>query len=44
MLKKIREVLDDIKYGEDITFKDFLKKLELTEQSFYPSYETNIKA
>ena len=43
MLKKIREVLDDIKYGEDITFKDFLKKLELTEQSFILAMRQTLK-
>ena len=43
MLKKIREVLDDMKYGEDITFKDFLKKLELTEQSFILAMRQTLK-
>lgn len=32
--ENIRQVLDGMKYGEDITFEDFLKKLGLTEESY----------
>ena len=35
--EKIKETLDSMKYGEDITFEDFLNKLQLNE-------ETNILA
>lgn len=31
---KIKEALDNMKYGEDITFESFLNKLELTEQEY----------
>lgn len=31
---KIFEYLNDIKIGEDITFEDFLKKLEMTFDSY----------
>ena len=32
--KKMKEVLDSMKYGEDIIFEDFLNKLQLTEESY----------
>ena len=41
--EKIREVHDDMKYGEDITFKDFLKKLQLTEQSYILAIRRTLK-
>ena len=31
--EKIKQILDSMKYGEDITFEDFLNKLQLTEES-----------
>lgn len=31
---KIKEVLASMKYGEDVTFVDFLKKLQLSEESY----------
>ena len=31
--EKIKQVLDSIKYGEDISFEDFLRKLGLAEES-----------
>jgi len=41
--ERIREVLDDMKYGEDITFKDFLKKLQLTKQSYILAIRHTLK-
>jgi len=40
MLKK----LDDMKYGEDITFKDFTKKGQLTEQSYILAIKHTLKS
>jgi len=31
---KIKQVLDSMKYGENISFEDFLKKVGLTEESY----------
>ena len=43
MLKKIREVLDSMKYGEDNTFEDFLNKLHLTEESYILAIRNTLK-
>ena len=32
--ERIRDVLDNMKYGEDISFEDFLNKLQLTEECY----------
>ena len=32
--EKIKQVLDGMKYGEDIIFEDFLRKLGLTEEGY----------
>ena len=32
--KKVKEALDEIKYGENISFEEFLNKLDLTEQHY----------
>lgn len=32
--QKIKDQLDCIKYGEDITFQEFLDKLAMTEESY----------
>ena len=40
---KIKEVLDSMKYGENITFGDFLKKLQLTEESYILAVRHTLK-
>ena len=32
--EKIKEVLDNMEYGEDVCFENFLNKLQLTEESY----------
>ena len=41
--EKIKDVLDTMKYGEDITFEDFLSKLELTEESYILAIRQTLK-
>ncbi len=41
--EKINEELNNMKYGEDITFKEFLKKLQLTEQSYILAIRHSLK-
>ena len=41
--EKIKQVLDSMKYGEDITFEDFLKKLGLTEESYLLAIRNTLK-
>lgn len=43
MLKKTKETLDSMKYGEDITFEDFLNKLQLTEENYILAIRQTIK-
>ena len=32
--EKIKQVLDNMEYGEDVCFENFLNKLQLTEESY----------
>ena len=41
--EKIREVLDSMRYGEDITFEDFLNKLHLTKESYILAIRNTLK-
>ena len=41
--EKIKQVLDGMKYGEDITFEDFLKMLGLTEESYLLAIRNTLK-
>ena len=40
---KIKQVLDAMKYGEDTTFEDFLKKLGLTEECYLLAIRNTLK-
>ena len=40
---KMKEVLDSMKYGEDIIFEDFLNKLQLTEESYILAIRHTLK-
>ena len=42
--EKIKQVLDGMKYGEDITFEDFLKKIRIKRRKLSLSYQKHIKA
>ena len=39
----MKEVLDSMKYGEDIIFEDFLNKLQLTEESYILAIRHTLK-
>ena len=39
----IKQVLDGMKYGEDMSFEDFLKKLGLTEESYILAIRDTLK-
>lgn len=41
---KIFEYLNDIKIGEDITFENFLKKLEMTFDSYILAVRSSLKS
>lgn len=41
--EKIKEVLDNMKYGEDISFENFLNKLQLTEESYILAIRHTLK-
>ena len=41
--EKIKVVLDNMKFGEDITFEDFLKKLQLTQESYLLAIRYTLK-
>ncbi|XP_078352070.1 uncharacterized protein LOC144636749 [Oculina patagonica] len=41
--EKIKEVLDSMKYGEDISFEDFLNKLQLTEDNYILAIRHTLK-
>ena len=41
--EKIKETLDSMKYGEDITFEDFVNKLQLTEENYILAIRQTIK-
>ena len=41
--EKIKQVLDGMKCGEDISFEDFLKKLGLTEESYILAIRNTLK-
>ena len=40
---KVKELLDDMKYGEDITFNQFLEKLELSESDYITAIKYSLK-
>lgn len=40
---KIKEVLDSMKYGEEIISEDFLNKLQLTEESYILTLRHTLK-
>lgn len=40
---KVKELLDDMKYGEDITFHQFLEKLELSECDYITAIKYSLK-
>ena len=42
--EKIKLVLDNMKFGEDITFEDFLKKLQLTQESYLLAIRYTLKS
>jgi len=41
--EKIKEVLDNMKYGEDTSFENFLNKLQLTEESYILTIRHTLK-
>ena len=41
--EKIKEVLDNMKCGEEITFEDFLNNLQLTEESYILAVRHTLK-
>ena len=41
--EKIKLVLDNMKFGEDITFEDLLKKLQLTQESYLLAIRYTLK-
>lgn len=41
--EKINEILDKMKYGEDITFENFLNNIQLSEESYIHAIRWNIK-
>ena len=41
--ERIKEVLDNMKYGEDITFEGFLNNLQLTEESYILAIRHTLK-
>ena len=41
--EKIKEVLDNMKYGEDTSFENFLNKLQLTEESYILAIRHTLK-
>ena len=41
--EKISEIPDGMKYGEDITFEDFLNKLQITEESYILAIRHTLK-
>lgn len=41
--EKIKLVLDNMKFGEDITFEDFLKKSQLTQESYLLAIRYTLK-
>ena len=41
--EKIKQILDSMKYGEDISFEDFLEKLELTEEGYLLAIRNTLK-
>lgn len=41
--EKIKLVLDNMKFGGDITFEDFLKKLQLTQESYVLAIRYTLK-
>lgn len=41
--EKIKHVLDSMKYGEDTTFQDFLKKLQLSQESYILAIRHTLK-
>jgi len=40
---KVKELLDDMKYGEDITFHQFLQKLQLSECDYITAIKYSLK-
>lgn len=42
--EKIKELLDNMKYGENISFEDFLKKLKLTEDNYILAIRYTLKS
>ena len=40
---KVKELLDDMKYGEDITFNQFLQKLQLSECDYITAIKYSLK-
>ena len=41
--QKIKDELDSIKYGDDITFQQFLGKLAMSEESYFLALRHTIK-
>ena len=41
--EKIKDLLDNMKYGEEITFEDFLNNLQLTEESYILAIRHSLK-
>ena len=41
--EKFKQILDSMKYSEDISFEDFLEKLELTEESYLLAIMNTLK-
>ena len=41
--EKLKEVLENMKYGEDISFENFLNKLHLTEESYILAIRHTLK-
>ena len=41
--EKIKELLDNMKYGEDISFENFLNKLQLTQESYILAIRHTLK-
>ena len=42
--EKIKQAIDSMKYGEDITFEDFLKKIRINRRKLSLSCQKHIKA